>query len=213
MSNMGIRIKLLREKYGMTQDELAQKLGYSSRSSINKIEIGRSDLPQSKIPIAAKILNTDPAYLLGWQENNNLNSIDSEFEKIPIYPPICCGDGWFTEDNIIDYISIPKKMLRPNKHYFGNYALGNSMSGENIYDGDLIIFEQADILNNGDIGCFCIDENEATCKIFKKTTNNSIIMLLPANKDYDPVMISKSNRHFRIIGKLALVINNRQDDK
>ena len=58
---MGIRIKLLREQHKMTQDELAQKLGYSSRSSINKIEIGRSELPQSKIALAAKILHSDPA--------------------------------------------------------------------------------------------------------------------------------------------------------
>ena len=69
MSHMGNRIKQLREKHKMTQDELAHKLGYSSRSSINKIEIGRSDLPQSKISLAAKILHTDPAYLLGWEEN------------------------------------------------------------------------------------------------------------------------------------------------
>lgn len=211
MSNMGIRIKQLREKYGMTQDELAQKLGYSSRSSINKIEIGRSDLPQSKIPIAAKILNTDPAYLLGWQEDSLSDKIEAEFEKIPVYPPVSCGNGWFTEDNILEYISIPKKMLHSNKQYFANYAMGDSMKGENINNGDLIIFERTDTINNGDIGCFCIDENEATCKIFKKDITNSIIMLLPANNDYDPIMITLNNQNFRIVGKLALVINDRQN--
>ena len=149
MSHMGNRIKQLREKHKMTQDELAHKLGYSSRSSINKIEIGRSDLPQSKISLAAKILHTDPAYLLGWEEN--LKPVEHEFEKIPVYPPLCCGDGYFTEDNIIDYISIPKKMLQPHKKYFANYAMGNSMIEENINDGDLIIFEHTNIINNGDI--------------------------------------------------------------
>lgn len=208
MSHMGIRIKLLREQHKMTQDELAQKLGYSSRSSINKIEIGRSELPQSKIALAAKILHSDPAYLLGWDEN--LKPIEHEFEKIPVYPPLCCGDGWFTEDNIIDYISIPKKMLRPHKKYFANYAMGDSMKEENINDGDLIIFEHTNIINNGDIGCFCIDDNEATCKIFKRDSATSIIMLLPANKDFQPIIITSENKGFKIIGKLALVINNRQ---
>lgn len=205
---MGNRIKQLREKHKMTQDELAHKLGYSSRSSINKIEIGRSDLPQSKISLAAKILHTDPAYLLGWEEN--LKPVEHEFEKIPVYPPLCCGDGYFTEDNIIDYISIPKKMLQPHKKYFANYAMGNSMIEENINDGDLIIFEHTNIINNGDIGCFCIDENEATCKIFKRDPVTSIIMLLPANNDFQPIIITSKHTGFKIIGKLALVINNRQ---
>ena len=208
MSHMGNRIKQLREKHKMTQDELAHKLGYSSRSSINKIEIGRSDLPQSKISLAAKILHTDPAYLLGWEEN--LKPVEHEFEKIPVYPPLCCGDGYFTEDNIIDYISIPKKMLQPHKKYFANYAMGNSMIEENINDGDLIIFEHTNIINNGDIGCFCIDENEATCKIFKRDHVTSIIMLLPANNDFQPIIITSKHTGFKIIGKLALVINNRQ---
>lgn len=205
---MGNRIKQLREKHKMTQDELAHKLGYSSRSSINKIEIGRSDLPQSKISLAAKILHTDPAYLLGWEEN--LKPVEHEFEKIPVYPPLCCSDGYFTEDNIIDYISIPKKMLQPHKKYFANYAMGNSMIEENINDGDLIIFEHTNIINNGDIGCFCIDENEATCKIFKRDPVTSIIMLLPANNDFQPIIITSKHTGFKIIGKLALVINNRQ---
>lgn len=208
MSHMGNRIKQLREKHKMTQDELAHKLGYSSRSSINKIEIGRSDLPQSKISLAAKILHTDPAYLLGWEEN--LKPVEHEFEKIPVYPPLCCGDGYFTEDNIIDYISMPKKMLQPHKKYFANYAMGNSMIEENINDGDLIIFEHTNIINNGDIGCFCIDENEATCKIFKRDPVTSIIMLLPANNDFQPIIITSKHTGFKIIGKLALVINNRQ---
>ena len=208
MSHMGNRIKQLREKHKMTQDELAHKLGYSSRSSINKIEIGRSDLPQSKISLAAKILHTDPTYLLGWEEN--LKPVEHEFEKIPVYPPLCCVDGYFTEDNIIDYISIPKKMLQPHKKYFANYAMGNSMIEENINDGDLIIFEHTNIINNGDIGCFCIDENEATCKIFKRDPVTSIIMLLPANNDFQPIIITSKHTGFKIIGKLALVINNRQ---
>ena len=43
------RIKSRREELGLTQDELARKLGYKSRSSIQKIEKGENDIPQSKI--------------------------------------------------------------------------------------------------------------------------------------------------------------------
>lgn len=43
------RIRKRREELGMSQEELAKKMGYKSRSSINKIEMGENDIPQSKI--------------------------------------------------------------------------------------------------------------------------------------------------------------------
>ena len=36
------RIKARREELGMSQEELATKLGYKSRSTINKIEMGKN---------------------------------------------------------------------------------------------------------------------------------------------------------------------------
>lgn len=59
----GERLKKLREARGITQEEFASKLGYVNRSSINKIEVGRSDMPRSKIELAAKILNISPLEL------------------------------------------------------------------------------------------------------------------------------------------------------
>lgn len=59
------RIKERREELGMSQEELATKLGYKNRSSIHKIEMGVNDIPQSKIKDFAIALNTDPVYLMG----------------------------------------------------------------------------------------------------------------------------------------------------
>lgn len=42
-------IKNRRKELGMTQSELAKKLGYTDKSMISKIENGSIDLPQSKI--------------------------------------------------------------------------------------------------------------------------------------------------------------------
>jgi transcriptional regulator with XRE-family HTH domain len=49
----------------MTQQELAQKLGYKSTSTIAKIESGKNDIPQAKISAFAEALNTTPADLMG----------------------------------------------------------------------------------------------------------------------------------------------------
>lgn len=55
-----------RKQAGMTQEELAQRVGYKTKSAINKIEMGLRDLPQKKIAAFAKALGTTPAHLMGW---------------------------------------------------------------------------------------------------------------------------------------------------
>ena len=66
--SIGERIRSRRMALKMSQDELAKKLGYSSRSAINKIEKGINDVSQSKLFDFAKALRTTPTYLLGYSE-------------------------------------------------------------------------------------------------------------------------------------------------
>ena len=65
---IGDRIKQRREELNLSQEELAKRLGYKSRSSINKIENDASGLPQHKIAAIAKALLTTPSYIMGWEE-------------------------------------------------------------------------------------------------------------------------------------------------
>lgn len=69
MSTVSENILLLRKHLGWTQEELAKKMGYKSKSTINKIELGINDIPQSKIVKFAQVLGTTPAYLMGWNES------------------------------------------------------------------------------------------------------------------------------------------------
>ena len=57
----------IREQLGMSQEQLAEKMGYSSRSSINKIEKGRP-CSQKIIARLAEALNVSIPYLMGWEE-------------------------------------------------------------------------------------------------------------------------------------------------
>jgi transcriptional regulator with XRE-family HTH domain len=74
---VGERIKEKRIEKGMTQDELAKKAGYKSRSSINKIELSR-DLPLDKVEQVAKILECSPSYLLGWEEEFSIEAAETD---------------------------------------------------------------------------------------------------------------------------------------
>lgn len=68
MADIGSRIKERRIELGMSQDELAEKMGYKSRSTIAKIEKGINDVVQSNVVKFSEVLNTSIAYLMGWDE-------------------------------------------------------------------------------------------------------------------------------------------------
>lgn len=68
--NVGERIKQRRLELNLSQEELAKKVGYKSRSSINKIELSR-DLPLRKVELMAKALDTTPSDLMGWTYDPN----------------------------------------------------------------------------------------------------------------------------------------------
>lgn len=70
MSNIGENIRNARIAAEMTQEELASKMGYKSKSTINKIELGKNDIPQSKIIQFAEVLNTTPTALMGWLDDD-----------------------------------------------------------------------------------------------------------------------------------------------
>ncbi len=72
MKSTGSQIKFCRERLDLTQEELAKKLGYKSRSSINKIELGETDITMSKVEEFAKVLDVSPSYLVGWDDADDV---------------------------------------------------------------------------------------------------------------------------------------------
>ena len=69
--DIGTRIKALRTHCGMSQNELAQKVGYTSRTTISKIESGDIKITTEDVVKFAKSLNTTIPYLMGLNENES----------------------------------------------------------------------------------------------------------------------------------------------
>lgn len=68
MMTFGKRIFKIRTEKGLTQNELANAVGYKSRSTIAKIEAGKRNVSLKTIVALAKTLGTTPSYLMGWDE-------------------------------------------------------------------------------------------------------------------------------------------------
>ena len=77
MSKVGENVRRLRIARGLTQEELANRVGYTSKSTINKIEQGVNELTQNKIEKFAEALSTSPSVLMGWvsEEQDRMNDL------------------------------------------------------------------------------------------------------------------------------------------
>lgn len=81
LKNIGDRVKQIREKEGMSQEELALKIGYKDRSAINKIEVGRTDPPQSRLKAISDALGVHIMEILNEPHDNEASLSDQLVKK------------------------------------------------------------------------------------------------------------------------------------
>ena len=193
----GQRMKDRRKAIGLSAERLAETLGVSP-ATIYRYENGDIEkVPGDRLAPIAAALNTTPAYLMGW-ENDTLptNIIPMpETKKIPLVGAIACGDPILAQENIEEYVSIPKELG-------GDFALtcrGDSMINARIYDGDIVYIRQQDTVENGEIAAVLID-NEATLKRVRLLSDR--IILEPENPMYDPLVYrGEEMNSVRILGR------------
>lgn len=69
-AEIGKNVKSLRAIQKLSQQQLAEKVGYTDKSAISLIESGKLDIPYSKIIALADALHTTPSYLMGCHEED-----------------------------------------------------------------------------------------------------------------------------------------------
>ena len=184
MSVLSSRIRQRREELGMSQEELASRMGYRSKSSITKIEKGINDIPQNKLEDFADALETSTAWLLGLDSGGE---VPRGFEpmprmaRVPLVGSIACGTPITAEQNIERYIGVPAA-------WHADFALtchGDSMA-PTIQDGDIVCIRRQPEVEQGEIAAVRIGE-EATLKHFHR--QGDAVVLLADNAAVCPPMI------------------------
>lgn len=200
---MGTIIKKRREQLGISQERLANILGYKSRSSINKIELNHTGLPQSKIVALAKALSVTPVYLMGWEELEQPTPKSNGYPtvRIPVLGDVAAGVPILAQQDIIGYEDIPADMAKTGE-YFGLKIKGDSMEPK-IHDNDIVIVKSMSDAENNDIVIAMIN-NEATCKRLHKYSNS--VVLTAINSDYKPIEVTP-DENIQILGKVVMSIS------
>ncbi len=96
------------------------------------------------------------------------------------------------QDYMTDTIDLNKELVQHPATTFYARAVGNSMTGFGISDGDLLVIDKSIEPVDGDIVVAFID-GEFTLKRIMKDENECNIWLIPGNEDYPPIKITEEN--------------------
>lgn len=184
----GERMKQRRKEIGFSAEKVAERLGVSP-ATIYRYEKGDIEkVPVDSLSELAKILQTTPAYLMGWEEQPAPQKPIPpgfrplpEMVQVPLIGTIACGTPITAEQNVKSYIGIPAA-------WHADFALechGDSMA-PTICDGDVVCIRSQPEVEQGQIAAVRIGE-EATLKHFYR--QGDVVSLIADNPAVCPPMV------------------------
>lgn len=196
MSTKGSRIKEAREKIGMSQTDMADRIGVSKQTLYKYENDIITNIPSDKIEEISALTGVSPAYIMGW-ETNQLPSevIKLQTKNLPILGSVACGKPIFDPSDGVQ-IKVPSSFHAD----FGLYARGDSMIGADIHDGDLVFFIQQPTVENGQIAAVFIDDEVTLKRVYYQQGER--LVLQAENSSVPPIIIEGPDlNQVHIIGR------------
>ena len=198
----GERMKQRRKEIGFSAEKVAERLGVSP-ATIYRYEKGDIEkVPVDSLAELAKILQTTPAYLMGWEEQpapaaSKEPTVPPGFEPmpamdvVPLVGRIACGTPITAEENIDQMVCVPSRWHST----FTLTCKGDSMEPR-IHDGDLVAIRSQPEVENGEIAAVRIGE-EATLK--HVYLHENFIELRPENPAFNSIILSREDMNTVVI--------------
>ncbi len=214
MSAQGDRIRELRERKKMTQEELGKAIG-TTKQTIFKYERGMiENISYSKLEEIAKALDAEPWEILGWNQ-----PLQEDEESIPgfisvpfISQKISAGYGedFLSDDSItLKRIQIPESMARgvsDKSTLVSAEVKGDSMIDANIYPGDYVFFAKGMIKGEGIYVIAFAGDIMVKRLAFDGGENR--LTIISENKNYPVRTVDADSDGVRILGKVIGWIHN-----
>lgn len=210
MSKFSDRFKQLRKQRNLSQQDLANQLGYT-KSRVNMYERGEREPSYEVLEEIADYFNVDLDYLHGKSDipnrNEWLKAINASASapdniipmpsksSIPLVGDIACGTPILAEENREGDVDLPE-------HIHADFALrckGDSMINARIYDGDIVYIRQQDTVEHGEIAAVLIGAEATLKRVFLFDDH---ITLEAENPQYRPMVYwGDEMNDVRILGK------------
>ena len=191
----GKRLRDLRKLHNMTQSDVAKKLGVTHPTIVRYEKGDVGSMKTTVISQLAEIFHVSPLYVLGMDlEDFDIEPI-SRVKKIPILGNICAGDGIWCEENLSGFFFADESLKNAD---FIVSVDGDSMSGDNIRDGDKAFMKSTHYVDNGKIAAVLLKStNEVMLKRVYVKEDHAILQ--PSNPTYSPI----TTDNFLILGELV----------
>jgi len=152
-------------------------------------------------------------YLL--KSSNSIRSITAQNKlktivEISIVGRIAAGQPIEAiEESIQEKISVLSPVIKNSKDYYALKVVGNSMIGEGIFDGDIVIIKKQSVAENGQTVVAIIDDNQATLKKLYREKNR--FRLEPRNPEMLPLFRKDVEVRGVVVQVISNISNNTQD--
>lgn len=197
MADFKDMLKYFRSREGLSQSDLAKKLGVST-STISMYEVGKREPDFETEEKIADFFNTDLNILRG-RDAERICSPGAVI--IPVLGRVAAGIPLTAAEYIIDTEEISQAMAADGE-YFGLQVKGDSMEPK-ISNGDVVIVRKQSDADDGDLVIALVNGDDAVVKRLKKYKDG--IALISSNPIYEPMFFSKSEieeKPVEIIGKV-----------
>lgn len=200
--------KLLKEK-DISKPQLSKisSIPYSTIMSFYDSEKGTDNIKLSTLKKLSKALNVSLDYLTDdtiseEQFTSNAIPIPDTPVKVPIIGKISAGLPILAIENIEGYEFAPSSYIKEGFEYFYLRVSGDSMNLK-FRNGDLVLVQKQDELENNEIGVILVDGFDATVKKFR--CENGLVVLEPmsTNPEHQVQIYNPKDTAIKIIGKVV----------
>jgi repressor LexA len=171
--------------YSPTLAEMATELNISRSTIFEHIAELRKKGLLSVYPNKARSLKvSSKAFnLLNCLTDQSFNTYVNEHEGIPLSGRVVAGMPLEAVENVESFSL--KSCFGTGDDIFALEVKGDSMSNEDILEGDYVICRRSSVAIDGQLVVAIVDEENATLKRFYKEKNR--VRLQPANDNYQPI--------------------------
>lgn len=197
----------LRDK---TQLELSKYIGVSN-TAVNNWVNGYTAPRMDKVDKICEFLGVTRSDLFEKRSPKSPNPDLSKYgiislenrrtKKIPILGEVACGVPIYAEETYNDYVEVDEDI----KVDFALRTKGDSMIGDNIVDGDVVLVKKVSMVEPHEIAVVVIND-EATLKRVKYDRAKDIVMLEASNPNVPTKLYSGEElEQINILGKVVLL--------
>ena len=206
------------EEQGLSLSELARRVGMA-KSAISRFFNRTREFPLNKVNDFSRVLDLKPEYILGFEEETDINHIYNQLEKPRKKKVYKFAKRQLSEQNnkavplvgataanpqVLSYAD-PKYDTTVNASVpdCADCALvihGDSMEPE-YKDGSIVFYKRQESVENGELAIVDIDGDGVTFKKVIFDYDNQQVILRSLNKKYEDRVLK--DEEYKIVGKVV----------